>query len=747
MRQPTGDISERSAAAHGTAAHGATSRRGFLKGAAIAAGALLVPVSLARDVLAAEETSYEITDWIRLEPNGRTIIGLSQCEVGQGVYTGLPQVVADELEAEWATVSVSFVTGRDAYRISAANEETQQFVGASMSVTQFHQRLRIAGAQAREALVQAAAARFKVRATQCEARAGRVIHLPTGRSIAYGALAADAAKLPLNPNPQLKAQSERRLIGQNLKRLDTPAKVDGSAIFGIDVRVSDMLFGAVRMAPTQTGKVIAVRNEAEILARPGVKAVVTAPFWPLPAPTTVIVVADSYWTAKRAADALVVEWDAGIAATLDSGKIMEQRLAALDTDKAVVATQIGEAEAMLAAAGSKMIEARYHTPYLVHATMEPVVATAHVRDGEIEVWGPIQGQDMVRKTLGKHFNMAPEKVIVHTTFLGGSFGRKYVPDFVLHAAVASNAVGRPVKVIRSREDDIRHGYYRPCASARFRATLGDDGYPTALHARVVGESLYAMIKPKAMEAAGGWDETMLDAIYNLAYAVPNLTVDNVNVKQPIPVSFMRSVGSTSAVFFLESFVNELADAANVDPYLYRRHMLAQDPRALAVLDRVVDGSGWRKPAPAGIHRGLAFNLYTGRGGAFKTYVAQVAEVELVKGRIAVRRVFCAVDTGNVINPGLVKANIEGGIGFALTNTLKSEVTFANGGAEQSNFHDYPLLSLAEMPRIEVALLDSDRPPQGCGEVALAPVAPAVAHAVYRATKVRLRAMPFSQGLT
>jgi isoquinoline 1-oxidoreductase beta subunit len=697
-----------------------------------------------RQTTASEESSYEITDWIRIEPSGRTIIGVSQCEVGQGIYTGLSQLVADELEADWASVGVEFVTGRDAYRTAAANEELQQFVGASMSVTQFHQRVRIAGAQAREALIQAAAARLRVRTTQCEAKNGRVTHLQTGRSIGYGDLARDAAKLPLNPTPQLKPASERRLIGQNLKRLDTPAKVDGSAIFGIDVRVPDMLFGAVRMAPTQTGKVVAVKNEAEILARPGVKAVVSAPFWPHPAHTTVIVVADSYWIAKQAADALVVEFDDGAAAGLNSRKIMDQRLAALDSDKAVVATNIGDVASILNASGNKVIEAQYHTPYLVHATMEPVVATAHVRDGEVEVWGPIQGQDMVRKTLGKYFNMAPDKVIVHTTFLGGSFGRKYVPDFVLHAAVASKAVGRPVKVIRSREEDIRHGYYRPCVSARFRAVLETDGYPKAMHARVVGESLYAMIKPKAMEAAGGWDETMLDAIYDLAYAVPNLTVDNVNVKQPIPVSFMRSVGSTSAVFFLESFVNELADAANIDPYLYRRHLLAHDPLALAVLDRVVEASEWNKPAPRNIHRGLAFNLYTGRGGAFKTYVAQVAEIEMVKGQIAVRRIVCAVDTGTVINPGLVKANIEGGIGFALTNTLKSEITFANGGVEQSNFHDYPLLGLSEMPRVEVLLMNGDRPPQGCGEVSLAPVAPAVAHAVYRATNKRLRAMPFAQ---
>jgi len=716
-------------------------RRDFLKGALATAGCLLIPVEVDTRADAAEAASYEFTDWIRLGSDGRTVIGLSQCEAGQGVYTGLPQILTDEMDADWRQVSVEFVTGKDAYRIAAANEPLQQFVGASMSVTQFHTRLRIAGAQAREALLRAGAARLGVRFTQCQTGDGRVIHPMSGRAIGYGDLAADAARIPLNPNPPLKPASERPLIGKNLKRLDTPAKVDGSAVFGIDVKVPDMLVGAVRMAPSQTGKVVAIKNEAEIRARPGVKAIVTAPFWPKPAHNTVIVVADSYWIAKQAADALDIEFDLGPAAGLDSKKIFEQRNAALDQEKAVVATRLGDAQQIFDASPGEIIEARYHTPYIVHATMEPVVATVHVRDGEIEVWGPIQGQDMVRETLGAYFKIPPQKVIVHTTFVGGSFGRKYVPDFVLHAAVASSAVGKPVKVIRSREDDIRHGYYRPCASARFRAVLGKDGYPTAMHARVVGQSLYGVIKQKAMAAAGGWDETMLDSIYDLIYRVPNLTVDNVDTKQPIPVSFMRSVGSTSAVFFLESFIDELAHAAKIDPYRYRRRLLAHDARAIAVLDLAAATAEWDKRPASGIHRGIAFNLYTGRGGAFETYVAQVAEAEIIKGRVAIKRIVCAVDTGKVVNPGLVKANIEGGIGFALTNTFNSEITFANGEVEQSNFHDYPLLGLSEMPKIEVVLVDSDRPPQGCGEVSLGPVAPAVANAIHEATKVRLRSMP------
>jgi isoquinoline 1-oxidoreductase subunit beta len=720
----------------------AIARRSFLKGTAASAGVLLIPLAtIGRSGAANAAETHEITDWVRLGSDGRTVIGLSQCEVGQGVYTGLPQILADEMDADWRTVSVEFVTGRDAYRTAAANETLQQFVGASMSTTQFYTRLRVAGAQAREALLHAGAARLGVRFTQCETREGRVVHSMSGRSISYGTLAAEAARLPLNPNPRLKSASERSLIGKNLRRLDTPAKVDGSAVFGIDVMVPDMLVGAVRMAPSQTGKVVAIRNETAVRARPGVRGIVTAPLWPKPVHNTVIVVADSYWIAKQAADALDIEFDTGAAAGLDSKKILDDRNAALDADKAVVATKLGDAQQVLDARAKEVIEARYHAPYLVHATMEPVVATAHVREGEIEVWGPIQGQDMVRQTLGAHFKIPAEKVIVHTTFLGGSFGRKYVPDFVLHAAIASQAVGKPVKVIRSREDDIRHGYYRPCASARFRAVLGSDGLPEAMHARVVGQSLYGVIKQKVMAAAGGWDETMLDSIYDLIYRVPNLTVDNIDTKQPIPVSFMRSVGSTASVFFLESFIDELADRAKIDPYQYRRKLLAHDARAVAVLDLAAMTAGWHKPPATDIHRGIAFNLYTGRGGAFGTYVATVAEVEIVKGRIAVKRVVCAVDAGTIVNPGLVKANIEGGIGFTLTNTFNSEITFANGEVEQSNFHDYPLLSISGMPKIDAALMDSDRPPQGCGEVSLPPVAPAIANAIYKGTKVRLRSMP------
>ncbi|PRE14351.1 xanthine dehydrogenase family protein molybdopterin-binding subunit [Burkholderia multivorans] len=716
------------------------SRRVFLKGGVALAGSLLLPLAIGDVVHAAGDGARfrEINDWVRVDADGRTIIGLSQAEVGQGVYTGLPQVLADEMDADWRSVTIEFVTGRDAYRIDAANEAPQQFVGASMSATMFYMRLRIAGAQARSAFLRAGAARLGVRDTQCVTRDGRVIHPPSGRSLSYGALVDDAAKLPHDPQPKLKPASAHTLIGRPLHKLDVPAKVDGSAIYGIDVRVPGMLVGALAMAPTLNGRPSAVRNRDALRAMPGVADVVLAK-------DAVIVVAQSYWQAKKACDAADIAWDAGTTRPFDSATILAQRKGALQAPHAVVATHIGEPARRLAEAGT-VVEADYHTPYIVHATMEPVNATVHVRADEIEVWGPIQGQDKVRWTLSSLFGVPAEKVIVNTTFLGGSFGRKYVPDFVVHAAVASKAVGRPVKVIRSREDDIRHGFYRPCASARLRAALGSDGLPVALHARVAGHSLYAAIKRDRYDKAGGWDETMLDGLYDLCYDVPNLLVDSVTVMQPIPVSFMRSVGSTSSVFFLESFVNELAHTVRADPVRYRRALLKHDALALRVLDATAARANWFGRAPAGVSRGVAYSLYTGRGGAFSTYVATIAEVRVTGGSVKLERIVCGIDCGRAINPLLIREMVEGGVGFALTNTFRSEITFEHGAVVQRNFVDYPLLGLAAMPRIEVVIVDSDRDPQGCGEVALPPVAPAVADAIWRATGQRPRSMPFDTPL-
>lgn len=714
-------------------------RRGFLKTGLLVAGCLVLPVSLrtaeAQETNAGKAASgmIEITDWIRIAPDGTTVLGLSQAEVGQGVWTGLPQVLADEMDADWSRVRVEFVTARDAYRTAAAHEKLQQFVGGSTSVTMFYQRLRIAGAQARLAFLQAAARRWGVSSNECTTQKGQVLHTASQRSLSYAELIADAAKVELEPNPPLKSNAQQNLVNHWLPKLDTPPKCNGSAVFGIDVQVPGMLNGAIRTAPTLNGKPLKVNNQDEVQKRPGVHAVVMAK-------DVVIVVADTFWIAKQASEALDVQWDEGDTA-LGSGTIDTQVKAALDAKDSTVALKLGDPLDVIGKS-SRVIQADYHVPYIVHATMEPVNATVHVRQGEVEVWGPIQGQDLVRWTLGEMFKVPAEKVTVNTTFLGGSFGRKYVPDFVVHAAVASAAVGKPVKVIRTREDDLRHGFYRPNVSGRLKAALDKDGNIAALQARLAGQSLYYQIKRANFDSNGGWDETMVDGIYNAAYQLPNLQVESTNVDQKIPVSFMRSVGSTGSVFMYESFISELADAAGVEQTEYRRRMLQHDPISLNVIDRTLKRAGWTSPAAEGLFRGFAFSMYVGRADAYRSYAAVVAEVRVqANGRFKVERLVCGVDCGRPINQNLISSMVEGSMGFALTNTFKSKITFEGGAVVQGNFPDYRLLFLREMPQVEVEIIDSERPPQGLGEITMPPVAPAVAQALYGATKIRLRSLP------
>lgn len=724
------------------------SRRRFLTGSAALVGGLLVPFSVSQAARLIEgnldaSSLTEINDWIWFDAQGKIIIGVSQCEVGQGIYTGLPQVLADELDADWSDISVQFVTARDAYRTGAAYEDHQQFVGASMSVVKFYDRLRHAGAQARDLFLRAGADHLGVRRTQCQTHKGQVLHPSTGRSVAYHELLGRVAKLERNPEAPLKTTSEHQYIGKNLPRLDSAAKVDGSAIFGIDVTLPDMLIGVPWKVPQFTGKVLSVRNEAEIKAMPGVKAIVLTPAWPTPTINTVIVVATDFWSARQAVAKLDVEIDPGAGVAVSSASIDADNKAALNGPNAITALDIGQTGALLAAAKNKVISAEYHTPYATHATMEPCNATAHIHaDGSVEVWGPIQGQDYVREFLAKAFAIKHDQVIVHTTFLGGSFGRKFLPDASLHAAYAAKAVGQPVKVVYTREYDTQQGYYRPACSSRFSAVLNDKGYPDALFAEYAGQALYGVIKPKRMKENGGWDETMLETVYDLAYRVPNLKVVASDVKQPLPLSFLRGVGSVSSVFYLESFINELAAHASIDPLLYRLNLLSHEPLATRVLKAVGQAAKWHQKPPKDVFRGLAFQVWTGRGMAFESYVAIVMELTHKDGEVKVTKAFCALDCGHPINPGLIKANIEGGIGFALAGAFKQKLHFAEGAVVESNFTDYPLLSIAEMPHVETVILDSDRAPQGCGELSSAVVGPAVASALRQATGKAYRQMPF-----
>ncbi len=713
---------------------------------------LIVPIRM-RGGRAAET---EITDWIAIAANGEVTLALSQPEVGQGSYTALPQILADELDADWQRVRIRFATGKAAYKIAFRQEPPAQKEGASMSTTALYERLRTAGAAARDALTRAAAQTWNVDIAQCRTERGFVINA-RGDKLSYGELAVVAARLPLNAAPRLKDSSRFQLIGKPLARLDTPAKCNGSAIFGIDVVVPGMLNAAIKTAPSFSGELTAIKNEADILKMAGVRAVVKIaalaianedagtqhPQVPhLPRHNAVCVVADQFWQAKRALDALDVTFDAGAAGDLSTAKIDAMLAAALDAEHGVTALVRGQPGEILKRRAAIVIERRFVLPHIAHAPLEPVNATASYKDGAVEIWGSIQSVTACQEAVAQAVGCAPDDVKVNVTFLGGSFGRKIVPDYVLQAVQASKAVGRPVKLIRSREEDMQHDVYRANAGGRFRAVLDERGYPLAVHARVAGQSLFGAVRKSWLDQTpeSVWDESMVDGIYNQTYRLPHFLVETVDTPLPIPVYFMRSVGSTAAVFFWESFITELAQRARIDQYAYRRELLSDDPLALRVLDAAAQASGWG--ASPDTVRGIAYNCYIGRGGRFKTYVAEVVELARVAGRFAVRRVFCAVDPGLVLNPNTLKAQIEGGIGFALTNTLKSRITFSNGGAEQSNFSDYPLLRIDEMPEIVPIVLASDRPPQGVGEVVLAPVAPALAQALLHATGRRLDVMPF-----
>ena len=374
--------------------------------------------------------------------------------------------------------------------------------------------------------------------------------------------------------------------------------------------------------------------------------------------------------------------------------------AALNAEHGVPALVQGQPREILEARAASVIERRFMLPHIAHAPHEPVNATASYQDGAVEIWGPIQSVTACQEAVAHAAGCSAADVKVHVTFLGGSFGRKIVPDFVVQAVHASKAVGRPVKLIRSREEDMQHDVYRPNAGGRFRAVLDDAGYPLAIHARVAGQSLFGATRRNWLVETpqGAWDESMVDGIYNQSYRLPHFLVETVDTPLPVPVYFMRSVGSTAAVFFWESLITELAQRADIDQYAYRRNLLSDDPLALRALDAVAQASTWASPAPPDTFRGIAYNCYIGRGGRFKTHVAQVVELERVGERLAVSKVYCAIDAGLAVNPRTVQAQIEGGIGFAMTNTLKSRITFSNGGTEQSNFFDYPLLAIDEMPR-------------------------------------------------
>ena len=710
-------------------------RRAFIKtGAGLVIGFSLPPRLVPAPRRA--EAPFAPNAWVRVGTDGIVTLTVDKSEMGQGSQTALAMILAEELEADWSKVRLEPVPE------NAAGWSRRMSTGGSTAIRTSWDPLRKAGATARAMLITAAAEAWKVDRTTCRAENGAVVHEPSGRRLPYGKLATRAARLAVPTDAPLKDPKNFRLLGRRVPRLDTPSKVDGSATFGIDVTVPGMLVASIERCPVFGGRI--KRHDAtKAKALPGVRAVVElegSPWtgqggaWGVGCAAGVAVVADTYWHAFQGRKALEIEWDEGEAMSLDSDGIRAM-LARRAEQPAVEARKDGDAATALAGA-ARRVEAVYEVPFLHHATMEPMNCTAHVRADGCDVWAPTQNQTRAQEVTAELAGLPKETVRIHTTFLGGGFGRRLEPDFVSEAVRVSRAVGAPVKVIWTREDDVRHGFYRPASHNRFAAGLDGAGNPIAWSHRVVAPPILLKFRPLEK----GLDRTLVDGAQNLPYGIPNILVDQVAVDLlPIPRGFWRSVGISHNAFVTECFFDEVAAAAGKDPYQLRRALLADRPRHRRVLDLAADKAAWGTPLPAGRGRGIALAEWE------PTVCAQVAEVTVESdGSVRVHRVVCAVDCGPTVNVGQIEAQMEGGIVYGLTAALYGEITIAQGRVKQGNFDDYPMLRLREMPRVEVYIVPSSERQGGIGEPAVGPIAPAVCNAIFAATGKRIRKLPIGR---
>jgi isoquinoline 1-oxidoreductase beta subunit len=708
-------------------------RREFLKAATISAAGLVVAfyVPAGRRLAHAAETPAApaapalppANAFLRIAPDDTVTVLLAHSEMGQGIWTSLPMLIAEELDFDVARMKVEHAPAAPAY----ANPLWGiQATGGSTSILSEFDRYRQVGAIARVLLVQAAAQRLGVSPSACRTENGVVI--AGERRLRYGELALDAAKLPAPSTVALKDPGEWKVIGRPTRRLDTPEKINGQAVFGLDVRFDGLLTAVVARSPSFGGTVKSFDDSAA-RAVPGVRKVVQVP-------TGVAVVADHFWAARQGREALKIEWDLGAGATLDSDAMLSEfrRLAG---SAGKVAASAGDVPAALAAA-PKTIDGEYTVPYLAHAPMEPLNCAVRIGDGLCEIWTGTQFQTIDQMTAAAITGLKPEQVRINTTFLGGGFGRRATPtsDWVSEAVHVAKAAGAPVKTVWTREDDVQGGYYRPMVLHRVRTAVGSDGLPAAWDQTIVTQSVMAGTQFESM-IQNGIDPASVEGASDSPYlkAIANHRVQLHDYQAPIPVLWWRSVGHSHTAFVMESMVDELARAAGADPLAYRRRLLAGQPRHLGVLELAAAKAGWSAPLPAGRARGIAVHQ------SFGSYVAQVAEVSVQDGRIRVHRVVCAIDCGIAVNPATIEAQMESGIAFGLGAALSSAITFKDGRVQQSNFDDYRVLRLPEMPRVEVHIVPSRERPSGVGEPGTPPIAPAVANAVAALTGQRLRELP------
>lgn len=676
-------------------------------------------------LLAAGAAEFAPNAFVHMGADDAVTVIIGKAEMGQGVYTSLPMILAEEMDADWTRVRCEFAPVDPAYNHTVFGI---QMTGGSTSVWSSFDQFRKAGAMARTLLIEAAAQDWGVPAGECRTENSFVIHEASKRRAAYGELAGKASALKPPAEVKLKDPKDFKLIGKAVHRLDTPAKTNGSATFAIDVDRPGMLVAMVARPPVFGGKAKSFDATAAKALR-GVKDVVEIP-------RGIAVVADGYVAARRGRDALKITWDDGSMAGYSTAK-QRAEYAALAKTSGVTARKEGDAAGALAGA-AKHLEAEYELPYLAHATMEPMNCVADVRADSCEVWAGTQFQTFDRLTAAQAAGLKPEQVKVHTTFLGGGFGRRAVPDchMVQEAVQVSKAVHAPVKLIWTREDDTRGGYYRPYFYHRIAGGLDAGGNISAWKHTLVGQSFILGSPFENFIVKNGVDGTAVEGAADIPYAIPNIHVDVHNPKLEVPTLWWRSVGHSHTAFVVESFLDELAHAAGKDPYEFRRTLLAGKPRHLRVLETAAQRAGWGTPLPTGHGRGIAVH------DSFESFVAHVAEVSVSpKGEVRVHRIVCAVDCGPVVNPDTVKAQLEGAAIFALTAALYGEISLEDGRVRQSNFHDYPMLRMHECPEIEAHIVESAEKQGGIGEPGVPSVAPAVGNAIFAATGKRIRRLP------
>jgi isoquinoline 1-oxidoreductase beta subunit len=683
------------------------SRRQFLSASAAVGGGLLIGFALAPSIGAADAAQNVVSPlftpnaFIRIGSDGQVVMTMPYVEMGQGTYTSIPMLIAEELEVDLKQVRLEHAPPNE--KLYANPLLGVQATGNSNAIRGAWQPLRHAGAIARIMLVSAAAKRWNVDPASCRAEKGEVIHVASGRRLKY----------------------DFKLIGTPAKRLDTPAKVNGTAVYGIDVRPPGVKIATLAQSPVFGGRVKSV-DDAAAKAVKGVRQIVRLD-------DAVAVVAEHMGAAKKGLAALKIEWDDGPHANLDTPKIVDE-LEKATLKSGPVAQNVGDVDKAMGGAVTK-VEATYQVPFLAHATMEPMNCTVHVRKDACEIWVGNQAIARAQATAAKTTGLPLDKVVVHNHLIGGGFGRRLEIDGVTRAVQIAMQVEGPVKVIWTREEDIQHDMYRPLFFDRLSAGLDAKGMPVAWNHRFAGSSIIARWLPPGFN--NGLDPDTTEGAIDLVYALPNLHVEYLRVEPPgIPTAFWRSVGPSHNVFVTESFIDELAAAAKQDPVAYRRALLDKTPRAKTVLELAAEKAGWGKPLPERVGRGASVQF------VFGTYLAQVAEVEVSKdGAVHVRRVVCAVDCGTVINPDTVKAQIQSAIIFGVTAALHGEITLKGGRVEQSNFHDYQMLRMNEAPAIEVYIVNSSEPPGGMGEAGTSAITPAVTNAIFAATGTRLRKLP------